>query len=172
MMPISRSSDYAIRAMTYLAHQETGRLRLARDIAQDLSIPAPFLGKVLQPLVGRGMLASRRGRKGGFRLARPASEITLFAIVDAEEHISGPRLCFLGQSECTDERACPMHAYWKEAHSAFLERLSETTLADLVRFGYDRPGSGYPATSPESADAVRLAVAPGSAPTAGSDRSE
>ena len=143
MLPISRSSEYAIRALTYLAQNREG-FRLANDMAAALGIPAPFLGKVLQPLVSRGVLQSQRGRNGGFRLARPPEEITLFQVVDSQEHLGGVRQCFLGQAECTDERACPLHEYWKHASGAFLARMVNTTLADLLRFCAERPHSGYP----------------------------
>ena len=143
MLPISRSSEYAIRALTYLAQNREG-FRLASEMAAALGIPAPFLGKVLQPLVSRGVLHSQRGRNGGFRLARPPEEITLFQVVDTQEHLGGVRQCFLGQAECTDERACPLHDYWKHASGAFLSRMVNTTLADLLRFCAERPHSGYP----------------------------
>jgi len=144
MLPISRTSEYAIRALTYLARQPGEGYCLARDMARALAIPAPFLGKVLQPLVNRGLLRSQRGRNGGFRLAVAPAEITLFEIVDAGEHLGDTRPCLLGQAECTDERACPMHDYWKPASNAFRMRLATTTLADVVRFCEARPESGYP----------------------------
>jgi Rrf2 family protein len=129
---LSRSSEYAIRALTYLARQNDQRHHLARDMAERLGIPAPFLGKVLQPLVTRGILHSQRGRSGGFRLARQANDIPLVQIVEAEETLGPAEVCLLGQHECSDEHACPMHDYWKKASSAFHERLRRTTLNDLV----------------------------------------
>ncbi|HED65386.1 MAG TPA: Rrf2 family transcriptional regulator [Planctomycetes bacterium] len=143
--PISRSSEYAIRALTHLAHLPPGKFSLAREMAEALSIPAPFLGKCLQPLVARGILSSQRGRNGGFQLRVSPSEITLYQIVDALEHLSRPRQCFLGQAECSDERACPMHSYWKQAAEAFTTQMLSTTLADVVRFCEENPESGYPA---------------------------
>jgi Rrf2 family iron-sulfur cluster assembly transcriptional regulator len=143
MLPISRSSEYAIRAMTYLARNSEG-FSLARDMAEALEIPAPYLGKVLQPLVSRGLLFSQRGRNGGFRLARQPEEIALYEIVDSQEHLGRARQCFLGQVECTDERACPLHDFWKTASTAFVGRMTDTTLADILRFCDARPASGYP----------------------------
>ena len=145
VIPISRSSEYAIRALTYLAQRERDGFCLAREMAEALSIPAPFLGKCLQPLVARGILNSQRGRNGGFQLALPAAEIPLYDIVDSQEHLGRARQCFLGQAECSDERACPMHDFWKEASNEFIARLAGTTLADLLRFCEVRPESGYPA---------------------------
>ncbi|MSR63114.1 MAG: Rrf2 family transcriptional regulator [Planctomycetes bacterium] len=147
MQPINRSSEYAIRALTYLAQRSGGRFCLAHEMAAEIGIPAPFLGKVLQPLVTRGILQSQRGRNGGFRLALPPEKVSLYEIVDSQERLGSARLCFLGQADCTDERACPLHDFWKGASSAFLERLSGTTLSDLLHFCDERPAGGYPLPS-------------------------
>lgn len=145
VIPISRSSEYAIRALTYLAQRRESSFCLAREMAEAMSIPAPFLGKCLQPLVARGILNSQRGRNGGFQLALPPSEIPLYDIVDSQEHLGRARQCFLGQAECSDERACPMHEFWSAASNEFISRLANTTLADIMRFCDAKPQSGYPA---------------------------
>lgn len=145
---ISRASEYAIRSLTYLALQEKGTFHLARDMAERLGIPAPFLAKILQPLVARGLVESQRGRSGGFRLALEPSEITLFQIVDAQEHLGKVRQCMLGQAECTDERACPLHHYWKRTSDEYLAILASTTLRDLTHFTEIKPDSAYPLPMP------------------------
>lgn len=141
---LSRSSEYAIRALTHLARQNDGRHYLARDMAEQLGIPAPFLGKVLQPLVASGLLHSQRGRSGGFRLAQGPEKIRLVQIVEAEETLGPANTCLLGQHDCHDDVPCPMHEYWKKASAAFHDRLATTTLADLARFSEANPGCIYP----------------------------
>lgn len=141
---LSRSNEYAIRALTHLARDRSGRLYLAREIAEELDMPAPFLGKVLQPLVAKGILHSQRGRSGGFRLARLPAEVHLIDIVEAQESLGPENVCLLGQHACDDATACPMHEYWKKASSAFRERISKTTLADLVLFADAHPQCVYP----------------------------
>lgn len=145
MIAIARSSEYAIRALTYLARHHGEGFCLARSMAEDLGIPAPFLVKCLQPLVVRGLLVSQRGRKGGFQLAGEPEDVTLYQIVDALEHLDRPRQCFLGQAECTDERACPMHEFWKQASGEFEQTLLTTRLSQLVSFCEENPDGGYPA---------------------------
>lgn len=147
---ISRSSEYAIRALTHLASHDDGLHRLARDMAQRLGIPAPFLGKVLQPLVARGLLHSQRGRSGGFKLARKPADIRLVDIVEALETLHPADTCLLGQSECKDDGACPLHAYWQATARSFHERLQGTTLADLVAYKHGHPGCLYPDQDLES----------------------
>ncbi|MEO0652624.1 MAG: Rrf2 family transcriptional regulator [Planctomycetota bacterium] len=141
---ISRASEYAIRALTYLASQPPGSFHLARDMGEKLQIPAPFLAKILQPLVARGLVHSQRGRSGGFRLAKEASQINLYEIVDAEEHLGRLGQCMLGQAECSDERACPLHEYWSATCDHYLGILSTTTIESLARFGSERPDCHYP----------------------------
>ena len=148
MIPLTRSSEYAIRALTHLARQPNGGFCLVREMAEELGIPAPFLGKCLQPLVARGLLESQRGRRGGFRLVRPAEEVLLFQIVDAHERLDRPRPCVLGQNRCDDEHACPMHDFWKRGADAFDARLRTTSLADLVGFCEENPGCEFPAALP------------------------
>lgn len=142
---LSRSSEYAIRALTFLARQQRdGRHYLARDMAERLGLPAAFLGKVLQPLVARGLLHSQRGRSGGFRLARPASEIPLVRIVETQESIGPANVCLLGQHACDDAHACALHDTWMRVANAFHDRLRRTTLQDLVDHAAAHPGSAYP----------------------------
>lgn len=142
---LSRSSEYAIRALTFLAqHQRDGQHYLARDMAEQLGIPAPFLGKVLQPLVTRGLLHSQRGRSGGFRLDRPAAQIHLVQIVEAEETLGPANVCMLGQHECDDAHACPLHDTWIKVSNSFHDRLRRTTLNDLVEYCANTPGCAYP----------------------------
>lgn len=147
MQAISQASEYATRALTYLAQRRGEGYHLARTIAEDIQLPAPFLSKILVTLVGRGILKSQRGRGGGFCLVREPAEITLYAIIDSQEDLSRPRACMLGQDECSDERACPMHEFWSNASAQWLSRLESTTLKDLVQFCEDPSAGSYPASS-------------------------
>ncbi len=113
-------------------------------MAEMLSIPAPFLGKVLQPLVAHGILHSQRGRSGGFRLARPASQIQLHQIVETQERLERARHCILGQSECHDHDACPLHDWWRETSEKLFSMLETMTLEDMARYPQSHPGCKYP----------------------------
>jgi Rrf2 family protein len=148
VQPITNTSAYAIRALTYLAQHHREGLQLGSDMAVELGLPAQFLVKILQPLVAGGLLRSQRGRNGGFELALAPERVSLFKIVDALENLGSPRQCVLGQSECTDERACPLHAFWKRASGEFGRTLATTTLADVVGFCERKPASGYPGPAP------------------------
>ena len=145
---ISRSSEYAIRALTYMAQQEAGAFHLAQDMARELSIPPAFLGKVLQPLVTRGILGSQRGRGGGFRLVKSAEDVSLAAIIATQENLERSRACVLGQGQCSDQNACPLHKEWRSRTDSFLEHLERTSLADLLRFQRAHADCKYPYPDP------------------------
>lgn len=152
MQAISQSSAHAIRVLTFLAQQPAGEFQLVRRLADALELPAPYLAKILQPLTNRGLLESQRGRGGGFRLARAPAELSLRQIVDALERLGGPRECLLGQAECGDDRACPLHDFWKRATDGFHARLAATHLSDMVDFCRRAPESGYPFFSADGRD--------------------
>lgn len=113
-------------------------------MAEVLGIPAPFLGKVLQPLVSHGILHSQRGRSGGFRLAREPREIRLQNIVETQERLDRARHCILGQSECSDHDVCPLHDWWSQTSEKFFAMLETTTLADMALYQQQHPDCRYP----------------------------
>jgi Rrf2 family protein len=136
---ISRTSEYAIRALAYLGTLDGRPWKLGRQIASELGMPPPFLGKVLQTMAAVGIVESQRGRGGGFRLARPAHTVTLLEIVEPIDHLGSRKMCVLGQKLCGDEHACPLHHAWRKTRETFLAALRKTTLADVERAEF--PGS-------------------------------
>lgn len=129
----SRSAEYAIRAMTFLASQPAGKLAGAREISQAEEIPMPFLWKILQNLAHRKLVRSFKGAGGGYMLARPAYEICLQDVLQATEDNSLTEGCVLGLAVCSEEKPCPMHSAWKEIREKLRATVSETTFADLAR---------------------------------------
>jgi Rrf2 family protein len=105
---------------------------LSRQIAEDLGLPSHFLAKVLGTLSARGLLESLRGKTGGYRLARPAAEITLLEIVDPFDGVQGNLPCLVRDVACREETRCAIHTRWQHVHNTFFEFLETTTLADLI----------------------------------------
>jgi len=133
-MLFSKSCEYAIQAMLYLAYKEKGgQPVLLREISDSLRIPHHFLNKVLQQLTREGILVSLRGVSGGFSLGRHGSEITLGDVVKA---IDGDRFlgeCMLGFPECADKNPCPVHDQWKRAKQIILNIISTKSVAELSK---------------------------------------
>ena len=133
----SRSSGYAIQALTYLAAQPSGRLVGAREIATSLDIPMPFLWKILRKLSQQKLVRSFKGVRGGYELARPASTIRMSEILLVGHDGDRGGECVLGLALCSDAQPCPLHAHWKDVREEIEKRIKSTRLSDLAR----KPGS-------------------------------
>ena len=132
-MIFSRTSQYAIQALIYLATQPNGRRMLNREIAQNLDVPSAYLAKILQSLSGEKLLHSSRGRHGGFSLRYGAEKTSLLDIVLLTEGARVERECLLGLKACTDETACPLHRKWKPVKKEILAYFGSVTLIGLAQ---------------------------------------
>lgn len=132
-MQLTRSADYAIRAMLEIARQSThtdGRAR-THQIAERQNIPPALLAKLIPLLVRAGLLVSQRGARGGLTLARPTSDICMLEIVEA---IEGPIIlnrCLATPAQCDRVDHCTVHPVWQKAQNYLVDLLKTTTLADL-----------------------------------------
>src|SRR5215467_402387 len=102
-MRLSRTATYALHAVAYMAGQKHDRPVASHNIAQARGIPERFLLKVLKPLVSARVLHSIKGPNGGYRLAKPASEITMLEILQA---VDGP---IRGQAPFSEESNGPLN---------------------------------------------------------------
>ncbi len=107
---------------------------LVQDVATRIQAPGPYLAKVFNTLTKAGLVVAKRGNKGGVILARPARAITLGEVAEAVDGADWRYDCLLGLTECRDERACPVHAFWKDERERIHAHLRATTLADVARF--------------------------------------
>jgi Rrf2 family iron-responsive transcriptional regulator len=132
-MRLTRQSNYAIRALVYCAVNAPDLSRIA-DIAKAHSISELFLFKLIKPLVEAGLLETVRGRKGGIRLGRPASEITLLDTIKLTEENFAMAECFDGGSDvlCPLADNCDLNGALREALGAFFEVLDSYSIADLA----------------------------------------
>ncbi|HVK53859.1 MAG TPA: Rrf2 family transcriptional regulator [Burkholderiales bacterium] len=131
-MIFSRTSQYAIQTLIYIATQPPGRPILARDVAERLGVPAAYLAKIMQTLSKGNLLASYRGPQGGFRLRQGADKTDLMQIVNLTEGAGFVESCVLGLKICSDSTPCPMHAKWKPIKQEVLNLLQEQTLEMLA----------------------------------------
>ena len=131
---LTLTSEYALRAMVYLAQHEVDWPIPGRRIAEEVQIPAKYLSKVLGDLVRAELLTSAPGKRGGFRLRRPARKMVLRDILAPfESHLSGGRArCPFGGDECGDKQACQAHSRWKRVIEAEERFLKGTSLYDVA----------------------------------------
>ena len=135
-MNFSRATQYAIRALAYLAVHSPNALCPLEKIASDEGIPQSFLGKVLQGLAHKKIVRSTKGINGGYGLGLPAEKITLYSVVDAIDNLSVTQAdCVLGRSVCDENNPCPLHNYWKAENERRLEFMSCVTLRMLCDNG-------------------------------------
>jgi Rrf2 family protein len=130
-MLISRTSQYAIQSMIYIATQPLGTPILSREVAEKLQVPAAYLAKIMQMLCKGGLVTSYRGRLGGFCLREDPAKIDLMRILKITEGPEFTKDCVLGLKVCSDETACPMHKQWLPIKLEIIDLLTRQTLAML-----------------------------------------
>jgi Rrf2 family protein len=129
---LSSTAEYAVRAVLYVAgHQAEGPVRVG-DVAAALDMPQNYLAKVLHELARSGLLLSTRGKRGGFRLAKPADHIALHTVVSQFDGITTRRTCLLGRHDCSDRHPCPAHGRWRAIAEDTARFFRETTVGQLV----------------------------------------
>ncbi len=130
-LELTRRGDYAVRGMLALARAGLGQMTSA-EIADATAIPAGYVPPVMGDLVRAGLVSNRRGRRGGYRLAMPPSEVSLLAIVEAVEGDSRRRTCVLRGGPCRRDGACDVHEAFFRAQEALIGSLASVSLADLT----------------------------------------
>ncbi len=133
MLSLSRTTGYAILAMSCMGDRR-GSWLLAKDIVACTRIPGPYLSRVLHALGKSGLVLTKRGYRGGFALARPRNRITLLDVIEAVEGQACQDRCVLGLTECSDERGCPVHEFWKAERVKIRAKLRRISFADVAAF--------------------------------------
>ncbi len=131
-MILSRTSQYAIQALIYVATQPRGEPVLNREMAEHLGVPSAYLAKIMQNLCKGNLLYSYRGRLGGFCLRENAEKTDLMQVLVLTEGTGFTDDCVLGLKVCSDETACPMHARWKPIKEEVVRLLHDQTLEKLA----------------------------------------
>ncbi len=130
-MIYSSACSYAIRALSRLAMMRPDGYVLLDELCEGTELPRHFVAKIFQDLVRKGLLISAKGRGGGFALAQPASEITLYDIVGAIDGVSRLDECVVGMAKCDDKQPCPQHDQWLAIRSNLRDFLTQTTLSKM-----------------------------------------
>ena len=132
-LQISRRIEYGLRAMVCLAAQPDKRVMPFREIARRMNVPQDFLAKILKQLVTRQLAVSTRGARGGYRLARPAREISFLEVIEADEGPVVVNLCQDGgHDSCQLSRACTLYGVWKRGQERMLDVYRTATLDQLA----------------------------------------
>lgn len=126
----SVTTEYAMRAMAWLALSPDTLVPTAL-LAAKTKVPPHYLAKVLQYLAGADLIQGRRGVRGGYKLKRPATEITLLDVVRSVADVSRIKTCPLGL-ENHGTNLCPLHKRIDRAAQVIIDTYGGVTLQDLV----------------------------------------
>ena len=128
---ISQTAEYALRAMVVLLAREDKLFCSAQDVAAHAKVPVDYMAKILHALVKSGLVVAQRGRNGGCKAARPATEICVLDVVQAVDPIPRIHHCPLGISS-HGTRLCALHRKLDDAAKYLEEAFASTTMADLL----------------------------------------
>jgi len=132
IMQVSRKVDYALRAVIHLADAEAAeRICSVGEISARERIPRQFLEKIVQELIHKGLVRSRRGPRGGYVLARPADQMTFRDVIEAVEGPIALNNCTGDHADCSLIGACGMERIWREGQRRVMDLFESTTIASV-----------------------------------------
>ena len=134
-MKLSLRGEYALRALLVLGLNYDKPVVRIQTISEQQNIPKRFLEQILNDLKSAGIVQSRRGVAGGYRLARHPDEITLASVVRHIEGALAPVSCvserFYEKCSCPDESRCAIRSVMKEIREAVVKIAERVTIAEL-----------------------------------------
>ncbi|MGE5484061.1 MAG: RrF2 family transcriptional regulator [Ignavibacteriales bacterium] len=128
---IKRDTDYALRALVYLA-SKPGTVVKAAEVAEQQDVPLEFLQKLFQKCVHAGIIESHRGARGGFSLAKDPRETTVLQVVEAVQGPVTMNRCLLGKDGCPRAGVCPLKRRWVDIEEEVADYMEGVTLQDLA----------------------------------------
>ncbi len=129
-MRFSKTTEYAIRVMVYLAKHTEQRYSV-NELHRTLGIPYKYLGRLMNRLSSANLAEVVQGKQGGYRIIQNLANIYLYQIVGVVEGLDDYQRCLLGFEECSDAHPCSLHQFWGEERERIKVMLFNTTLADL-----------------------------------------
>ena len=130
-MQLTRAADYGVRVMIHLASADPSARVSLTELSEAADVSPAFLSKVLQRLVRSGLIASRRGKKGGFEMLARDRAVSLLEILQALDGVPELNVC-LQASGCHRSQWCGAHEVWGLAQARMRETLAAATLDQLV----------------------------------------
>ena len=135
---LSNTCKYAIRSVIYLGINCKGSEKIGiKQISNDLSIPTPFLGKILQNLARYKILTSTKGPHGGFGIERDLATITLYDIITIIDGDSLFETCLIGMRPCKKNESdginpCPVHEKFSSLRASLRDYFSTESIASII----------------------------------------
>lgn len=132
---LTKKAKYGLKAMLHLSRLEFGASAFVANIARDNELPKKFLDAILIDLRNAGLLSSKKGRTGGYALARRAEEISLGAIIRVLDGPLAPLACasrsrYTPCSDCASVEECEIRVVMLDVREAIANVLDRRTLAE------------------------------------------
>lgn len=124
----SKKCEYGLQGVLYLAAHPGEKVISSEEISKKLGIPKEFISKILQSLTESGIVESKKGKNGGFTLAKAPSKIRLIDVVAAIDGLDIFNSCVLGFPECSPDHPCPVHQQWGDLRTKAYSMLTEETI--------------------------------------------
>lgn len=131
MLRISKLTDYAIVAMTFLAQRPESRFSAA-EVAIQVQLETPTVAKILKRLASDGLVQSYRGVNGGYQLQGDAESITVADIITVMEGPIGMTECSVHEGLCAQEPVCRTRSNWQRISQAVEAALADVTLLEMT----------------------------------------
>jgi len=130
-MQLTRAADYGVRVMIHLAANGESRKSLV-DLAAATNSPESFLSKVMQALSRAGLISSRRGQSGGFRISTLGRAASILDVIEAVDGRVCLNKCLVAANSCSRKLVCPAQLVWVDAQRAMLQVLHAAKIANLA----------------------------------------
>jgi Rrf2 family protein len=135
MLKLSKKTDYALMAIQYMASGGSDRVVNTKEIAEEYSIPGELLAKVLQKLGKKGLITSQNGPKGGYILAKSASDISVLSVIQAIEGNVGITECYHNEnSHCLQMSRCNIRTPMRNIQNSIYSLLESMSIEDMGTF--------------------------------------
>ena len=134
-MQLSNTSKYTIRILAYMVNHKESPLISAKELSENLEIPYKFLTKIMTELVKVGFIESIRGREGGYKFLRKASEITVGDILALFNDAIKDKECILGIDSCNTKQKCALHDKWIKPKMQLQKMFRESTIESIAGEG-------------------------------------
>lgn len=130
----SKSTEYALRAVIYIAQKGSEEKKLGLDeISKAIDSPTSFTAKILQQLTkDNKVVSSVRGPNGGFYITGKAKKLPVRAVLEAMQEDEVLEKCVLGLAECSETKPCPMHSEYKIIKQQLIGLFSKKTIQMLA----------------------------------------
>jgi Rrf2 family protein len=133
-MIFSKSFGYALRGILYVAMMSDEKRKIRIDeMANRLSVPRHFLGKIMNKVVKKGILSSTKGPNGGFSLNNNSLNTSLLLLVEVMDGLEQFDGCVLRLRKCNEEHPCPLHYSMVTYKNDLLKTFSDTNIGSLLK---------------------------------------